>query len=380
MKPGLYIHVPFCAGKCVYCAFNSVEAPGGVPPDYLDAVVRDAGASAHAWEGAEFGSVYFGGGTPSLVEPEGIARMIDAFRSSFAVAPDAEITLEANPGSLAAGRLRGYREAGVNRLSVGVQSLGESELRFLGRRHTSGQALDALDSARRAGFSNLSCDVMIGVPGQDAAGLEATLGALAPRSDHISCYLLTVEAGTPLEAMAGAGEVAFPDDEGMASLFETAAAALGRHGMTRYEISNWARPGFESRHNRVYWSRGEYLGLGAGASSFRNGARSKREERPVAYAESVLLGRDPVRFLERVGQAAAMEEEVMLRLRTAAGLDLARLASEYGCRPERARPLLGRLRDEGLIVESGKHIQLTAKGVLVSDAVICNISESLSFS
>lgn len=377
-SPGLYIHIPYCVRKCVYCSFNSFETGEGVPAEYLNALGLDLERSAPGWEGAEFGSVYIGGGTPSLIDPEDLARLLSEVHSRLALAPDVEITLEANPSSLGRSMSLGYREAGANRLSVGVQSLAPDELRFLGRLHSPEEALEAVDGARAAGFANLSCDVMIGVPGQSVSSLETTLAGVAPRASHISCYLLSVDEGTPLRAMVESGAVAEQTEEDLVSLFEAAAGGLRRHGLARYEISNWARPSFECRHNLMYWSRGDYLGLGAGASSHRGGVRSRRLERPEEYMGALLAGSDPVCFTETVTAEGAMLEEIMLRLRTMRGLDLEWLAGEFSCDLRDAGPLLRRLQDEGLIVRKGKGIQLTAKGILVSDEVICSLSASIS--
>ena len=377
MSPGVYIHIPYCSRKCVYCSFNSVGAAGGVPAAYVEALIRDLEASAPGWDRAEFGSVYLGGGTPSLLEPEALDRVLRQARSRLALAADVEITLEANPSSIDLPKLEAYRDIGVNRLSVGLQSLDQRDLRFLGRLHSPGRAVRALDEARAAGFGNISADIMIGIPGQCARGVEATLAEIAPRVTHVSCYLLSVEAGTPLRAMVDRGEVGEVADEEAVGLLEKVALALDREGMGRYEISNWARRGFECRHNQVYWRRGEYLGLGAGASSFRGGMRSRRLARPDEYVNAVLGGSDPVSFRETLGADAACGEEIMLGLRTAAGLDLERLAEEYGCDLTAMGFLLESLVEDGLIARKGKTLQLTPKGMLVSDEVICNISASL---
>ncbi len=380
MSPGVYIHVPYCARKCLYCSFNSYEAPRGVPAEYVEALARDLEMSAPAWEGVEFGSVYLGGGTPSLIDAADLARVLSALRSRLALAADVEITLEANPSSLGRPKLDLYREAGVNRLSIGLESLAAEDLRFLGRLHTADDALAALESAVAAGFADISCDVMIGIPGQSVARVEATLDGIAPRASHVSCYMLSVDPGTPLEALVAAGAVSEVDEGEMVGLYEAVADALRLKGLVRYEVSNWARPGLECRHNLVYWARGEYLGIGAGASSFQGDSRSKRLERPDEYVAAVLGGADPVCFAETIQPGVALEEEIMLRLRTARGLDLEWLAGKYGCDLERAGSLLAHLEREGLIVSGGENVQLTAKGILVSDSVICSLSASLSAS
>jgi oxygen-independent coproporphyrinogen-3 oxidase len=377
-RPGIYIHIPYCVKKCVYCSFNSYETACGVPAAYVEALTRDIEKSSPGWDGVEFGSVYFGGGTPSLLEPEDLAHILSEVRLRLRLSPDAEITLESNPASLDRSRLSGFREAGLNRLSVGVQSLAPSELRLLGRLHSRDEAMRSLESARAEGFSNLSCDIMLGIPGQTVASLEQTLSEVVPLASHISCYLLSVDPGTPLRTLVDEGTVSEEDDETVIMLLEAAAGSLTRQGFRRYEISNWARPGFECGHNAVYWSRGDYLGLGAGASSHRCGARSRRIEHPDDYNRAVLSGGDPVSFRETVAADDTVAEEIMLRLRTIRGLDLDRLAGEYGCDLEKAGPLLNHLCGEGLVVRNGKEIQLTAKGILVSDAVIADLTFSLT--
>lgn len=378
--PGVYVHIPYCASKCNYCSFNSYEARSGVPAEYVEAIIADIRRSAPGWSGVEFGSVYFGGGTPSLLDPGDLGRILSALGGRLSVARGAEITLEANPSSLSPRKLCALGELGINRLSVGVQSLYAGELDLLGRLHTPGEALGAIESARAAGFTNISSDIMLGVPGQTRSSLASMLSRLAPLVTHVSCYLLSVDPGTRLYDLVMSGAVTEMGEDEVAGLYETGASELARLGFERYEISNWARPGLESRHNLMYWSRGDYLGLGAGASSHRSGLRSRRIDRPEAYMCAVLGGGDPVHFRETVTTEGALCEEVMLSLRTARGLDLDRLATEYSLDLRHAGLLLDRLSSGGLIVRRRKGIQLSPKGILVSDYLIGDLLSALTLS
>jgi putative oxygen-independent coproporphyrinogen III oxidase len=374
---GIYIHIPYCMSKCAYCSFNSYETACGVPGDYIEALLRDMARESPRWEGVEFGSVYLGGGTPSLLAPADLGRVLSAVGRGFRLSHGAEVTLEANPSSLSGGKMDGYREAGVNRLSVGVQSLAAEELALLGRVHSPQEALDSLEAAAAAGYESLSCDVIVGVPGQTPASLEATVSGLAPLASHVSGYLLSVDAGTRLRWLVQNGTVREQSDGDAVALLETMRAGMERHGFARYEISNWARPGLECRHNLMYWSRGDYVGVGAGACSHRRGERCRRLSHPEAYTREVLSGGDPVDFRETVTPAEAVLEEVMLRLRTIRGLDLARLAADHHCALEGTAPLLHHLSAEGLVVRNGKEIQLSPRGMLVSDAVIRDLTAAL---
>jgi oxygen-independent coproporphyrinogen-3 oxidase len=376
-QAGVYIHIPYCRKKCVYCSFNSRETASGVPAAYVDALVEDLETSAPEWEGARFGSVYLGGGTPSLLEPAQLDLILSAAGKSLGLSGEAEITLECNPSSLSYGRLLRYRDLGVNRLSVGVQSLSAGELGLLGRLHSPGEAVESLESARAAGFSNISCDIMVGVPGQTAASLGATLRAILPLAHHISCYLLSVEPGTPLEGLVERGGVRPADEDEVIALFEGLEVSLDRAGFARYEISNWSRPGFECRHNLVYWSRGDYLGLGAGASSHRRHRRSRRIEHPDSYIEAVRKGDGALCFEEVVTPEGVLLEEVMLRLRTMQGLDLGSLAGRRGRQSRAVDCLVANLHREGLVIRNCKGIQLSPKGMLVSDSIIGDLSAAL---
>ncbi len=274
MGLSVYIHVPYCLKRCPYCDFNTY-AVGQVPEDdYVSALLRelDATAKRPPWEGRRVATVFFGGGTPSLLAPDSIDRLLDRLDARFGIQADAEISLEANPGSLegsAPERLAELRKAGVNRLSIGAQSFDDRHLATLGRIHRAGDTLETLAAARRAGFDNLSLDLIFAVPGQTIADWQRDLErvvALAP--EHVSAYGLTYEEGTPLERDLAAGNVEPATEETEAAMYEAAISTLAGAGYRHYEISNFARPGYQCRHNVTYWSWGDYLGLGAGAHGF----------------------------------------------------------------------------------------------------------------
>lgn len=375
--PGIYVHIPFCLAKCAYCDFNSYPARGGVPEWYLAGLARDIAREAGAWP-ERFETVYFGGGTPSLLEPGQVAGIMECLANSFMLAAEPEITLECNPATVTRASLACYRAAGVTRVSVGVQSLSEQELRVLGRKHDPDQALAALAAARRAGFADVSADVMIGIPGQTAASLAATLKRVVDRVTHVSVYMLTIEPGTPLADWVLGGLVREPDDETLADLYQRAASILAAGGLARYEISNFARAGRPSRHNLNYWRRGNYVGIGAGAHSHRYGRRCAKIRSPSDYSRASASSASVVDFEETLSADQQVLEEIMLGLRTSMGI-AARL-------PERLTPagraaLAGKVRElvrGGLVVRECDTFTLSPKGILLHDAVCGELARALS--
>ncbi|MBN1237562.1 MAG: radical SAM family heme chaperone HemW [Gammaproteobacteria bacterium] len=296
----LYVHLPWCVRKCPYCDFNSYEARGRLPDDaYVDALLRDLDAeSAFAAERA-VSSIFIGGGTPSLFSGHAITLLIDGIRSRLPVAADAEITLEANPGAVEAERFADFVEAGVNRLSIGVQSFRDSQLGALGRVHDSAEAVRAVELARRAGFTNVNVDLMYGLPGDDAAGAlrDVELAAeLAPT--HISWYQLTLEPNTAFHRRPPS----LPRDETIKEIEERGLESLRQHGYLRYEISAHAREGFRCRHNLHYWRFGDYIGIGAGA----HGKLTCPERGAILRRAKT---RNPATYMERAGTPAAVGEE-----------------------------------------------------------------------
>jgi putative oxygen-independent coproporphyrinogen III oxidase len=330
----LYIHWPFCRAKCPYCDFNSHVR------ERIDQARFAAALRAElAWEAARLGprplgSIFFGGGTPSLMAPETVAALIADARRLFAPLPDIEITLEANPTSVEAGRLAAFRDAGVNRVSLGVQSLDDAALRGLGRRHSAAEARAALDLAQRL-FPRTSFDLIYARPGQDVPAWRAELrAALAIAADHLSLYQLTIEPGTAFAALHRRGEIVLPDDDAAASLYDATAEEAARFGLLPYEVSNYARPGAESRHNLAYWRYGDYAGIGPGAHgrlSLGGALRATRRHRaPEVWAARV--ARDGHGMVEEtlLDAEARSREMLLMGLRLAEGVDAARFLMRTG--------------------------------------------------
>ena len=266
---GLYIHIPFCHTKCPYCDFNTYARIEPLMPSYMTALESEIRCWGALLGSPRVNTIFFGGGTPSYVPRRAIADILGAAHDAFRVAPDAEVTIEANPGDLLNGDLSPLLDAGVNRLSTGVQSLDDGLLKLMGRRHTSQEAVAAFEEVRRAGFDNVSIDLMYGLPYQSLEQWRETLDkALGLSAEHMSLYCLTLEGGTPMERQVSVGELPEPDPDLAADMYTLAEDSLAIAGYRHYEISNWSRPGLESRHNLTYWLNRPYLGVGPGAHSY----------------------------------------------------------------------------------------------------------------
>lgn len=377
MKPlSLYIHVPFCAKKCAYCDFASYPGRETDWRRYFDEIATEI----RLWSGeTDFGllseryrviSMFIGGGTPTLVDAGYIQRVIDACRAIVPFEPDAEITIEGNPGTLTPEKLAAFRRAGVNRLSLGAQSFDDGLLRSLGRIHTAAQIGQAVTMARDAGFDNLNLDLMYALPGQGMNQWKDTLdAAIALGVEHISAYSLIVEPGTPMAARVASGTAIVPEDDAVNAMQRAAIDRLSAAGYRRYEISNYARPGFECRHNLVYWNRGDYLGLGCAAHSLMGG---RRFHNPDSLDEYLSGGRrlDEVVLTPQ----DEMEETLMLSTRTVRGLDLTAWARAFGTPFARGRErVLDRLENGGLIETGDGFLRLTMRGMEVQDAVVLEL-------
>lgn len=365
---GLYVHVPFCAGKCPYCDFYSVA-----PDD--DTVNRYVSRTLELM--AEYGrdcmrqvnTVYFGGGTPSLLGAERLAALLEGAAKHFHIAPGAEVTCEANPTGVSAGFFREIYSAGFNRLSMGMQSANEDELRLLGRRHGPGEVRQAVGRAREAGFGNISLDLMLALPGSTEESLGKSIDFAAGLSpEHISAYILKVEPGTPFAARG----ITLPDDDSTASQYLFAVERLGGLGYAQYEISNFSRPGYESRHNLCYWRCGEYLGLGPGAHSFYGGRRFHWERDLDGYTGGAAPADD--------GPGGSMEEFAMLNLRLGRGLREDDCAGRFGAP---GRELFAKIaaRAAGcpgaLVTVSPGRVRFTPEGFLVSNALLARLLEDI---
>jgi putative oxygen-independent coproporphyrinogen III oxidase len=379
MEPlALYIHWPFCLAKCPYCDFNS-HVRERIPQSRFRAALR----RELAWEAERLGrrrltSIFFGGGTPSLMDPETVALLIDDSRHLFEPADDIEITLEANPTSVEAGRFAALRDAGVNRVSIGVQSLDPAALHMLGRQHSAAQAIAALETAR-AVFPRLSFDLIYARPGQTLEAWRAELRqALALAADHLSLYQLTIEPGTKFEAMHRRGEVVLPDDDAAAALYEATAEEAGRFGLLPYEVSNYAVPGGESRHNLAYWRYDDYAGIGPGAHgrlTLGHLTATRRHRAPEPWAERV--ERDGHGTVEEVTLAPTerAREMLLMGLRLTEGIAPARFLTRTGTDLHEALdPAMLRMAlDEGYLEWRGESLAATPAGRLRLDALLAAI-------
>ncbi len=368
----LYIHVPFCRGKCRYCSFVSRPFDMGAVETYATTLVAEMRHWGRALDHPRLETVYFGGGTPSLLPPWALSRIMPELRRQFDLDPALEWTFEANPDSALDGRyLKSLLDYGVNRLSLGVQSLSDEALRFLGRPHDAAQAVAAYGLARQAGFANISLDFIWGLPGQrEGQWLDTLKVAVNMRPEHLSCYGLTVEEGTPLAADVAAGGVALPPEGEQGRMYVRGAEYLEEQGYLQYEISNFARMGFCSRHNSGYWEGRDYLGLGPAAVSTLGGVRFENPPEIRDWAMRVRTG-----ACGRGGETLTSEQKaremVMLSLRTAKGLRLAAYRKATGrdfLKDNEA--LVTALRQNDLIRISAGHLRLTKNGFLVSNVIL----------
>jgi oxygen-independent coproporphyrinogen III oxidase len=363
---GLYVHVPFCVRKCAYCDFYSLPQRLDSLERYIQAVHEEAGL----YRGLEFETLYLGGGTPSLLGAQGLQKLMEGLRSIFSLSALSESTLEANPESVNRSLLEKALSLGFNRISIGVQSLCDSELESVGRIHTAAQAVLAVEEAGRAGFANISADVILGLPGQDERSLSITLETLIGLDiQHLSLYCLSLEPHTPLALNVPPN---LPSDDKQADLYEYATALLWQRGFTHYEISNFALPGYECRHNLNYWYGGDYLGLGPAAASHLEGRRFKNKADLDGY---LLAPTSQIEEIEVLGPAEKAAEEAILRLRLLQeGLDVNVLAEKHG--DENVIGLAGRLDQlvkEKSLSRDGAVYRLIPACVLVSNPILARL-------
>lgn len=366
---GLYLHIPFCRALCPYCTFPRGLYDADLKRRYVAALAEEI---RRAGDGSDVDTIYFGGGTPSLLEPEELARLLATCRAAFRVASDAEITLEANPEGVDVRRLAAYRAVGVTRLSLGVQSFRDEELQRIGRDHTAAQAVAAVEAAREAGFDNLSLDLMLWLPGQRLADwLESveTLVALAP--EHASLYLLELYPHVPLAAtMARAGWSRASEDEA-ADMYLQGLARLDEAGYEQYEISNVARHGRRARHNLKYWTGGAWLGFGCGAHSTRHDLRWSNVSTVEHYVRRIEAGQDAVAERQRLTVTDRLVEALVMGLRLTEGVDLTDIARRYGVDVEaRFGADLAPFFEAGLLVRAGTRWRLTRQGMLLANEVM----------
>lgn len=367
---GLYIHVPFCLRKCRYCDFYSV-CDLSLLPRYTAALQREITARGATLQG-QVDSVYFGGGTPSLLTPQTVAALLSAMRATFQVSHSAEATLEVNPGTVDAAQLKDYHDAGINRLSIGVQSFHDGELAFLGRMHTAAESRQVLHQARAAGYDNLGIDLIYAIPGQTADGWKANLAiALEFSPEHLSVYGLTFEPGTPLARDLDCGRIAPVDDRTTAEFYRITVASLVQAGYHQYEVSNFCRKQrYVSRHNRKYWNFEPYLGLGPAAHSFLPPQRCWNAANVRSYLQALESGRPAVADCETITRPQAMVEAVYLGLRQTRGIDPGwfqrRFQVDFG---QRFGELTKRLSARGLMTFNAGRWALTIDGMLLLDRI-----------
>ncbi len=391
----LYLHIPFCTAKCGYCDFNSYAGQEHLMPSYTQTLLREAKLWRKAAKGRPIATVFLGGGTPSLLPLDGVNELFGGLREVFAFTSDAEVTLEANPGSLDEAYLRGLLDAGINRLSIGVQSLHDDELRALDRLHSADDARAAYRAARVAGYANVNLDLIFGLSEQPIERWQSTLEeALDMRPEHLSLYALTVEEGTPLANAVARGRTPAPDPDNQADQYEWTQQRLAKAGYEQYEISNWSLPGYRCKHNLTYWDCREYLGLGAGAHSYLNGVRFSTAKLPEAYVKLVdeswsrakaeatsangQGGADtPMRQVvsgETITPQLAMSDTLILGLRVLEGVSVERFRDRFGVGPMDAfGPQLSKSIEVGLLELSDGYLRLTERGRFLANEVFTKL-------
>jgi oxygen-independent coproporphyrinogen III oxidase len=352
---GLYIHIPFCKSKCGYCDFVSLDKRNELIPAYLEALSREM----KHYAGANLGTIYIGGGTPSVLSEEQFKSLFEEIRRAFNSRKISEVTMEANPESVTDEKLRALKSIGVNRLSFGAQSLFDDDLILLGRVHTSEDLIRAFDSARRIGFANLNLDLIYGIPQQTLPRWKQNLSrAVALQPEHISLYPLTIEEGTRFYK-----EGISADTDLQADMYEYSMDFLEKCGYVQYEISNWSLPGFKCRHNLIYWQNQEYIGLGAAAASYLKSERFKNSEDVEEYIKALLAGRKAVAEQEYIDKAKKLSEEIILNMRLINGLEMTpAIKKNYSSK-------INGLISQELIKKSGNNICLSKKGLLLANQV-----------
>jgi len=370
----LYVHWPFCVSKCPYCDFNSHVRDGIDQDAWRDALLADLAHEARLLPGRRLTSIFFGGGTPSLMEPATVAAIISAAHEHWIPADDVEITLEANPNSVEAARFAELAAAGVNRLSLGLQSFDEQALRFLGRAHSAREGLAALETAQKH-FPRVSFDLIYALPGDTEAGWSTTLQfALALGTTHLSLYQLTIEPGTRFASMVARNDFTPLDADRSASLFELTDAVTSAAGLPAYEISNHARPGQESRHNLTYWRYGDYAGVGPGAHGRRLGMRTVRHRKPENFLSALLRNGHGLVEEACLSPTEAADEALVMGLRLAEGIDADAIARRFGLGAIVDWPRVDRLVRSGHLTRDGGCIALGPRGRLVLDAILGEIA------
>ena len=368
----VYIHIPFCVNKCPYCGFYSTQYDSLLADRFLAALDIEMKSRFSDLPGRQVGSIYIGGGTPSTLSLAQFSRLFDLVNEHVAAAADAEVTVEANPNTAAAGILALLKARGVTRLSIGVQSFADAVLISLGRAHSAGDALAAVRAARSAGFGTIGIDLMYGIPGQTEQQWHSTLeSALSLELEHLSVYSLSLDEGSRLTQEARAGRVILPDDDNVARMYQTAARRLAEAGYRHYEISNFCIPGRECRHNSNYWDRGEYVGFGPGAWSFIGNRRSSTIANVSEYIARMTNGINAAETTEVLDRCQAASETLLLGLRRATGIDLDHFGQQFGSAAlDDLRKKILRLDGSGLYRIDHSRLSLTMRGFLLSNGAL----------
>jgi oxygen-independent coproporphyrinogen-3 oxidase len=379
---GLYIHFPYCVSICSYCDFDRQATGFSSIPRYVASVVAEIRQHAHQPR-RPIHSIFFGGGTPSLMTPEQVSAILTAASETFDVLPEAEITLEANPGECTEERLGGIRGAGVNRLSIGVQSLDDRTLTALSRRHTADEARAAVAAARAAGFDNLNLDFMLGLAGMTVESWLVTLdAALELRPEHLSCYVLTVDERVPMGRDVARGRLVLPSDDSIADQYLATGERLARAGFEQYEVSNWSRPGHQSRHNLTYWRDEPYIGIGAGAAGWDDGTRYKNTPSPKRYMSSVAAGQADHVEEEQPDLPTRFGDALALGLRLREGVDIDALGARLGLDVRAAvGPVIDDLVSVGCLewhdTRGGTRLRVTEASILVTSELLVRLETVL---
>lgn len=373
MIGSIYIHIPFCTRKCIYCDFLSIRHDQYIAGDYVTALINELDIRKEA--AGVIKTIYIGGGTPTTLTTQELIRLIQALRTSFIIMPDAEITIEANPGTIDREKISALAVAGVNRLSLGIQSFIDRELQLLGRIHNSDDAVKAIDIVRSSGISNPSLDLIYGIPGQTLKDWEYNISvAIGHSPEHISTYELTPEKETPLYDAIIKNKLAKPDEETIINMYYYAIDSLTHAGHNHYEISNFAKEGFKCRHNLNYWNRGEYIGIGAGAHSFIKDRRIRNTNDIEKYIKSLHNKLLAIEEDIEISCEDALKEFIFLGLRKTEGLNIKEFMEDLCIDLE---PAAQELIENKLLESSGRFLRLTRKGIIVSNMVITELMAKL---
>lgn len=371
-KLGFYIHVPFCKKKCNYCDFYSVKWDDEWENKYTEAVLDEIKCYKEMLENKyKVDTIYFGGGTPTIINPANLKRILDIIRTLTDVDENAEISMEANPNTLTDENLRQYKEIGINRLSIGIQSLNDEILQKIGRVHNSKEALDAIDRARKHGFENINADAMFNIPGQTTSDIEDTLSKIIESGvKHISFYSLKLEKGTPLYSMEQNDLITMPDEDEERNMYYKGRTVMEKNNLFQYEISNFAVKGFECRHNLKYWNQEEYIGIGPSAHSFMNSTRYSNPSDLKQYCRSAEENNFNRIIQEEMNDEELMFEYIMLRLRLTEGLDTVEFKNKFNVDFfEKYKKQINYLTDNKLIENDGRIVKLTERGMDISNFV-----------